>query len=296
MLDELRQQAECTSKAMLADLGTSYRASLALPTVAGFQTAWNELLPQVRGIAGVLIPSKNGGQLVADGLYGAQTQRAALNFLAPGTPTLPTRAADMPTWFAQNHNMVEGMCPPAPPPAPVPAPITTAPYAPPPPIQQAYAPPAQVVPPPPPPVAPAPAPAVNPCYTMWRDWLAQNPNYAKCLSRADEAVWMQLCGLAATGQITFEQGAGGWAGHVTKRCNEQAASAVRPPPVQQPVQVLPTIEVSAPVPPALIPEVRQGQPVPITAAPPTTPWGTIAIAGAVGVAAVVGGLTLMRRS
>lgn len=171
-----RTVAECKCKAMLADLGSGYRPSTPLSTVREFQVAWNALLPSVRGVPGVVLPSRNSGQLTVDGLYGEQSCKAATNFIDPAlTSTLPTRAADLPRWWTSggNRSAVESMCPPAPPVQPVPPPpalpvqpvvpiytaqntpsVITSPPAPSPP-------PAYVPPPPPPQVVASQLPPMN---------------------------------------------------------------------------------------------------------------------------------------
>jgi hypothetical protein len=159
-VQDLVQMTECAAQGMildLADLRRGYRQS-----VEGFQIIWNSLLPDVRGVQGVSLPSANNGKLVVDGLYGPQTSQAGNNFVEVA---LPTRASDIPTWYAQHQGMVAAMCAPAPPIDPVPQ----APEGPPVvvvPDQLALEPPPQVIepaplpgmPPPPPPevyVAPA---------------------------------------------------------------------------------------------------------------------------------------------
>lgn len=316
--DDLQRQAQCSSKAMVADLGSSYRAGLPLATVAGFQRNWNQLLPSVRGVVGVILPSANQGKLVEDGLYGKQTGMAADNFIPPGTAKLPDRAVDMPTWFAQNNNAVEAMCPPAPPPLPVPEPITQAP-TPTVPVTRAVAPPTMLPepvpnPPPPPPVS-SPNVSANyseQCHQMWLDWLRDNPSFAKCLSRADEAKWMEICAYVAQGRATFEQGAGAWSAHVTQRCQAQQDAVVTvtaPPPAPAPVaQTNPTpiVQVSAPatqLAPTTISasagmpvmQAQQMPPAEIYGAAPSMPWAKIGLVALVGAAAAAGGLYLMRR-
>lgn len=165
--ETLRTVAECKAKAMLADLGSSYRPSTPLSTVREFQVAWNALLPSVRGVPGVVLPSQNSGQLTADGLYGAQTATATTNFIDPArVSTLPTRAADLPKWWTSgaNREAVMAMCPPAPPVQPVPPqmPLPTQPVVP---VISAQVVPSVVYapsspPPPAPSYAPPPAPQV----------------------------------------------------------------------------------------------------------------------------------------
>ncbi len=150
--NDLLQMTECAAQGMIQDLGYDPQRN-ALQSVEGFQIIWNALLPDVRGLPGVQVPSKNGGQLVVDGLYGSQSASAANNFVQQA---LPARAADVPAWFAQNQDMVAAMCTPAPPINPVPP----APQGPPVvvvPDQLALEPPPQVIPQAPPP-APAPLP------------------------------------------------------------------------------------------------------------------------------------------
>jgi hypothetical protein len=156
-----RTNAECKAKAMLMDLGASYRPSTPLTTVSAFQRAWNELLPSVRGVSGVVFPSQNGGQLTVDGLYGAQSASAASNFIDPARArSLPARAADLPTWYAQqsNREAVLEMCPPAPPVVPVP-PTPSLPVQPVVPVQTALP---SVISAPPAPPPPSPPPAALP--------------------------------------------------------------------------------------------------------------------------------------
>ncbi len=145
--------AECAAKGMLEDLGYQHQRS-SLRSVEGFQINWNSLLPDVRGHAGVSIPSNNSGQLVVDGLYGPQTGTATNNFVQTA---VPSRAADVPVWYAQNQGMVAAMCAPAPPIDPVPATLQTAPTVVVPNELALEAPP-QVIPPPVPPAPPAPPP------------------------------------------------------------------------------------------------------------------------------------------
>lgn len=165
-----RVLAECKCKAMISDLGSGYRPSTPLSTVGDFQRAWNTLLPSVRGVPGVVLPSQNSGQLTTDGLYGAQTAKAATNFLDPGqASTLPTRAADVPGWWTStsNREAVMSMCPPAPPVQPVPPtmPLPTQPVVP---IISAHVPPSVITAPsyPPPPSPPPPPMAPIPVVTQ----------------------------------------------------------------------------------------------------------------------------------
>jgi hypothetical protein len=134
-LDAARYTTECKAKSMIMDLGSSYRPKTALPTVSAFQDAWNTLLPSVKGMAGVLLPSSNGGKLIIDGLYGGQTATAADNFLPPGAQQLPSAASSMPTWFTSNHMKIDAMCPPAQTSDPLPPPVALTP----PPVQQVVA-------------------------------------------------------------------------------------------------------------------------------------------------------------
>lgn len=143
---------ECAAKDMLEELGYQ-RQRGSLRSVEGFQIIWNSLLPDVRGVQGVSLPSQNNGQLVVDGLYGGQTASATNNFVQ--TP-VPPRASEMPAWYAQNQGMVAAMCAPAPPIDPVPAmpqgpPVVVVPD------QLALEAPAEVIPAPVP-MAPAPLP------------------------------------------------------------------------------------------------------------------------------------------
>jgi hypothetical protein len=147
---DLLQMTECAAQGMIRELGYERQRS-ALQSVEGFQIIWNSLLPDVRAIQGVHIPSQNGGKLVVDGLYGSQSATAANNFVQ--TP-LPSRAVDVPVWFAQNQDMVAAMCAPAPPIDPVPmlpqdAPVVVVPnqlaLAPPPELE-AYVAPAEMEP------------------------------------------------------------------------------------------------------------------------------------------------------
>jgi hypothetical protein len=153
----LQQLTECKAKDMILDLGTTYRAGQALPTVSSFQKVWNELLPSVKGMAGVLLPTQNSGKLITDGLYGEQTRLAAQNFI---TVKLPSRAVDMPPWLGANQSAVTRMCPPAPPIEPVPPTIPL------PPAQPQVAPvpisPTVIIPSPQPPPAPAPVTPLQP--------------------------------------------------------------------------------------------------------------------------------------
>lgn len=144
---------ECAAKGMLEDLGYQRQVS-SLPSVAGFQTIWNSLLPDVRGVPGVSLPSRNNGQLVVDGLYGPQTGSATNNFVQSA---VPPRASDLPVWYAQNQGMVAAMCAPAPPINPVPAMPQSAPVVVVPNELALEAPP-QVIPPVVPPAPPAPPP------------------------------------------------------------------------------------------------------------------------------------------
>lgn len=144
--------AECAAKDMLAELGYQYQRG-SLRSVEGFQIIWNSVLPDVRGVPGVSLPSKNSGQLVVDGLYGGQTGMAVNNFVQS---PVPPRASDMPAWYAQNQGMVAAMCAPAPPIDPVPAMPQSAPVVVVP-DQLALEAPAEVIPLPVPP-APAPLP------------------------------------------------------------------------------------------------------------------------------------------
>lgn len=157
----LQLATECKAKAMITDLGTSYRAGQALTTVSNFQDSWNLLLPYVKTISGVLLPSKNGGLLKPDGLYGEQTATAAQNFLQ--APKLPTRAADMPVWMAKNNSAVSAMCPPQSSPDPLPPPVALPPTinpAQPPNIPVIENTPLELTPQPVTAVVPAPAPVV----------------------------------------------------------------------------------------------------------------------------------------
>lgn len=150
-----RTDAECKAKVMLADLGTGYRPGAPLRSVGAFQKSWNVLLPFVKGIPGVVIPSRNGGLLTVDDLYGSQSAMGAQNFVPV---RIPSRASDVPTWAAQNQDALNQMCPPAPPVQPVPPPPALPPVispAQPPSIEEAKAAPVVVLPPPP--VAPPPA-------------------------------------------------------------------------------------------------------------------------------------------
>lgn len=153
--NQLLQSVSCTGKVMLDDLGTTYRRGMALGTVRNFQNSWNQILPQVTGVAGVKLPSRNRGMLVVDGLYGAQSAAAVSNFVKG--VSVPLRAADIPPWASANQSAVMEMCPPAPPLAPIPPTVTdvqiqAAKQAPP--IDVVQQPPQQVLPEPPPPYIP----------------------------------------------------------------------------------------------------------------------------------------------
>lgn len=123
--DQLRA-VECGARNMLSDLGSGYRAATPLPTVEDFQNLWNAILTILRNeraplLSQVSLPSRNNGFLVVEGLYGGQTATAVGNFLEPAQQmSLPPRAADVPTWWAQNFGAVEAMCTPAPPVNPIP--------------------------------------------------------------------------------------------------------------------------------------------------------------------------------
>lgn len=149
---ELLAMTECAAQGLIQDLGFERRRG-ALQSVEGFQIIWNSLLPDVRGVPGISIPSQNNGQLVVDGLYGPQSASAVNNFVKTA---VPVRAADMPAWFAQNQGSVAAMCTPAPPVNPVP-PMPQGPPVVAVPDQLALEPPPQVIPAPVPP-APAPPP------------------------------------------------------------------------------------------------------------------------------------------
>lgn len=102
---------------MVTDLGAGARGELM--SVRGFQIIWNTLLPDVASTPGLVFPSRNNGQLVDDGLYGAQTSTALSNFISSAQRP-PARASDMPVWVAANSGAVAAMCPPEPPIEPIP--------------------------------------------------------------------------------------------------------------------------------------------------------------------------------
>lgn len=128
-VEAARSLTECKAKNMLGDLGTSYRPKTALATVTDFQKSWNALLPSVKTVPGIALPTKNAGMLTVDGLYGEQSSIAADNFLPATAQKLPTAASAMPVWAAQNMSSLDSMCQPAQTSAPLPNPVNLTPTA-----------------------------------------------------------------------------------------------------------------------------------------------------------------------
>jgi hypothetical protein len=122
MVAEMRGYAQRMIRAV-ADTGSS----AVLPEVLAFQQAFNRNFVIIKSLLAKLGKSSSSyAKLVEDGRYGPKTASALFIFISVAPPT---KASDMPVWYARNADMVDGLVPPTPAPVqsvldqPPPAPV-----------------------------------------------------------------------------------------------------------------------------------------------------------------------------
>jgi len=146
---------ETAARAMIERLARTGSGNFQQP-VKAFQISWNNARSVI-----TKVPAAVFARLTPDGKYGKNTA-GALAQLLPATAPPPTRAYQIPTWYAQHGETVAAMGMYRPPPDPLPPPITGPPMPVPVPARSALDPPQQVVPAPPLPIPQPPPPPPRP--------------------------------------------------------------------------------------------------------------------------------------
>jgi hypothetical protein len=111
MLDQMRFHAQNLIVSVSRTGSGTYNSD-----VLDFQNAWNSFRATITSLLRRIGSSQKWFSLVEDGKYGPNTSRAVTYFLPSGYGTFPTRAAQMPVWYAQHESYVDGLVPPSSPP------------------------------------------------------------------------------------------------------------------------------------------------------------------------------------